>query len=86
MSFLADLALAAQAAEREERIEQQHEEILILGDVIEAQQADLKDAERELDRLSEKIEKAVADLRFLTEVPLRDLEDSIDSIMGELKA
>lgn len=86
MSIFAELAQAARLTELEEANEQLHGDIRDLEGVIDAFTSDLKDAERELDRLDDKIQKAVADLRFLTEVPLRDLEDSINRIMEELTA
>lgn len=54
--------------------------------VIDAFASDLKDAERELDRLDDKIQFAVTNLRVLAEVPLRDLEASIEAIVKELTA
>ena len=55
-----------------------------LESVIDAQATDIKDTEKELDRLSEAITSAIADLRVLGEVPLGQLEESIKAIADRL--
>lgn len=98
MSIYAELAQAARQTELEESIERLHGEVMELRDqlsdaleerneltsVVDAQAADLKDTGKELDRLSEAITSAIADLRVLGEVPLGELEESIKAIADGL--
>lgn len=79
--------------ELEESNEQLHAEILFLGSELNAAELtiqlvdqDRNEADHEANRLGDLIDAAVDSLRLLTEVPLRDLEDSIEEIVKGLTA